>query len=101
MGKIRARDDLKYGDVNPACAARNPIEFPSSGHIAEIFLDVEASNRECPYGAADNYAAYKNLLTNQSQAGACAATLLALWAGLVWFSSTGPTSRGYSGRVTL
>ena len=81
IGKIRALGDLKYGDVNPACAARTPIELPIRGHIAAIFLDVEDSNRECPYGVAGHYAAYKHLLMNQSQAGACVATLLALWAG--------------------
>ena len=94
MGKIRARDDLKYGDANPACAARAPVEFPNRGHIDEICLGVEDSNRERPYGAADRYAAYRNLLMNQSQAGACVATMMR-------FHPTVPTSRGYSVCVTL
>ena len=44
MGKIRARDDFKYGCVNFACAVRTPIKLPTWDHVGQMCLDVDSSD---------------------------------------------------------
>ena len=75
MDKVRACDDLKYGEVNPACDTRTPITLPNWGHIGRICLDVADSERKWPFFTADHSAAYKNLPLDPGQADACVVTL--------------------------
>ena len=75
MGKIRACDDLKFGEVNPACATRTPITLPNWDHIGQICLDVADSNRAWSFFTADHSAGYKNLPLDPGQANTCVVTL--------------------------
>ena len=75
MGNVRARDDLKCGHVNLACATRTPTALPTWGHCGRLCLDLRDADRGWEVCKADHQDAYKNLPINPDQAPLCIVAL--------------------------
>ena len=59
--KLRSFGDLKHNEVNLYCAAWDPINLPTLGHIAQMRLGAKHTKRACEFFKPDREAAYEQL----------------------------------------